>query len=235
MGSSDNGSENDIVTVTQNLRNTSKGFPSSTLAFAKLNDSEYLIMDQHGIATWSTSSNEKRKVALKDVYLNGKLVTRYEYDIRYLFKPYVQKLEAKENKNPPTDEQIKLVENTLNMRFRPELKTYLKRYGQVGYNYVVFTGVSSKENVPSSIIDGLDEVTENFESSVRSGQASGTYPKYMIPLIELGDGVWLMYNNNTGEGSYWSYGDSFDKPSTQKNIDEILFAGLYAEYTLNNL
>lgn len=219
--------KNDIISVTKSLRDQSSNFPKSMIAFARTSTGDYLIMGEYGISLWSNSAKERQHLMLKDVQLNGKTVRRNVTDVRYLFKPFVQKLETKPNKTPPSDQKIKFVENDLGVRFRPELKDYFKKHGHVGYNRVVLNGISGDEKQPNSLTDALMEVTENINS--------GKFPKNLLPLIDLLDGLFIMYDNDTGESTYWEYGQDFDKRSIFKDIDEAVFAGLEHEYELNNI
>lgn len=219
--------ENDIIAVTKSLRSQSANFPKGVIAFAKTKNGDYLIMGQYGISLWSTSTNQKKHLMISDVRLNGKVVARNVHDVRYLFEPFVQKLEAKPNQNPPSDQKIKFVENDLGLKFRSELKDYFKKYGHVGYNRIIFTGISGDDKQPSSLTDAVYEITESV--------SGGKYPKNMLPLVDMGDGLFVLYNNNTGESTYWEYGQDFDNESIFKTIEEAMFAALEHEYELDNL
>lgn len=219
--------ENDIIAVTKSLRTQSSDFPNNAIAFAKTKNSDYLLMSQHGVSIWHTSTKQRQHLMLDDVRLNGKVVRRNVSDVRYLFEPEVSEFKAERNPTPPTDQKIKDLEKELGLKFRPELKDYFKKYGHVGYNHVILTGVSGDEKISDSLSDAIESVIEN--------SPNGKYPKNKLPLVDMYDGLFIIYDNNTGESIYWEYGQSFDKAPVFKTVDEVIVAALEHEYELNNL
>lgn len=219
--------ENDIIAVTKSLRTQSSDFPNNAIAFAKTKNSDYLLMGQHDISVWHASTKQRQHLMLDDVRLNGKVVRRKVNDIRHLFEPKVSEFEAKRNSTPPSDQKIKDLEKQLGLKFRPELKDYFKKYGHVGYNHIILTGISGNEKISDSLTDAIETIIGN--------SPDGKYPKNKLPLVDMYDGLFIIYDNNTGESTYWEYGQSFDKAPVFKTVDEVVVAALEHEYELNNL
>lgn len=93
-----------------------------------------------------------------------------------------------------SDEQIQAAEQDLLFKFDSAYLDYLKICGQLEYEYLEFygLGVSATSHV-------------NVERAYTELSASKTYPNNSIPVLDLGDGHYALYNVATKEVVEWCF------------------------------
>ena len=93
-----------------------------------------------------------------------------------------------------SDEQIQAAEKNLPFKFDSEYLDYIKTCGQLEYEYLEFygLGVSATSHV-------------NVERAYTELSVSKTYPDNSIPVLDLGDGHYALYNVATKEVLEWCF------------------------------
>ena len=89
---------------------------------------------------------------------------------------------------PATMSQIEQAEAQLDMVFSSEYKVYLQSFGVISYESQETFGLGVKDGSYLNIVTALKDFRD----------ISG-FPKALIPLAEIGDGHYYMYDNNRGK------------------------------------
>ena len=105
----------------------------------------------------------------------------------------MNKLAAKIDTNqadtlPATMSQIEQAEAQLDMVFSSEYKVYLQSFGVISYESQETFGLGVKDGSYLNIVTALKDFRD-----------IPGFPKALIPLAEIGDGHYYMYDNNRGK------------------------------------
>ena len=94
---------------------------------------------------------------------------------------------------PVNEQEINAAEQALQIRFTPEYKTYLSHFGLISCGATEMYGlgvpVSSHLNILSAI------------EPLRKGK---DYPSQAVPLCDIGDGYYYLYDNQQHKILTWS-------------------------------
>ncbi|ENU80994.1 hypothetical protein F975_00852 [Acinetobacter sp. ANC 3789] len=93
-----------------------------------------------------------------------------------------------------SDEQIQATEKNLPFKFDSEYLNYLRTCGQLEYDYLEFYGLGVPANSHVNVGRAYQELS-----------AISTYPDNSIPVLDLGDGHYALYNVQTKEVTEWSF------------------------------
>ncbi|MFQ1048123.1 SMI1/KNR4 family protein [Avibacterium paragallinarum] len=95
---------------------------------------------------------------------------------------------------PAKEDEIVQVENTLGFSFSSEYKDYLLHFGVISYDAVEVYGLGVPE---SSYLNILNFIASRKEEGI-------SLPLNSIPLSEIGDGQYYLYNNESKKILIWS-------------------------------
>lgn len=85
---------------------------------------------------------------------------------------------------PASEEQIANAESALGMTFSKEYRKYLKSFGVISYGANEFYGLGVKDTSHLNIVNAVNDFRQ-----IRR------FPLSLIPITEIGDGHYYMYDN----------------------------------------
>ncbi|MCC9661492.1 SMI1/KNR4 family protein [Pseudoalteromonas sp. MB41] len=87
---------------------------------------------------------------------------------------------------PATEEQIAKAESVLGLTFTKEYRSYLLNIGVISFGAVETYGLGIPDTSFLNIVNALDEF-----------RALENFPTSLIPIADIGDGHYYMYDNYT--------------------------------------
>lgn len=87
---------------------------------------------------------------------------------------------------PATEKQITKAESDLGLTFTDEYRSYLKKVGVISFGSVETYGLGIPDTSFLNIVNALSDF-----------KAFNNFPTSLIPLADIGDGHYYMYDNNT--------------------------------------
>lgn len=90
--------------------------------------------------------------------------------------------------------EVMAAEKKLKMAFTEEYKEFLEKVGTVIYAHYEIYGLGVPETYYLSVLDAIPALSENDES----------YPNNAVPLSEIGDGHYYLYDNTSRKVVVWS-------------------------------
>lgn len=97
------------------------------------------------------------------------------------------------NTRPATQQEIQAAKQALQMDFSTEYQTYLAQFGVIGWGPTEIYGLG----VPVSSHLNIQRVV----AALRQGK---DYPPQAVPLCDVGDGYYSLYDNQQGKILAWS-------------------------------
>ncbi|MFI8316714.1 SMI1/KNR4 family protein [uncultured Kosakonia sp.] len=94
---------------------------------------------------------------------------------------------------PAQQDEIAAAEQTLKMQFSPEYKAYLAQFGLIAYGATEVNGLGVPATSHLNILSAIE--------SLRNGK---NYPAQAVPLCEIGDGYYYLYDNQHQKILTWS-------------------------------
>ena len=87
---------------------------------------------------------------------------------------------------PATEERITQAESDLGITFTDEYQSYLKNVGVLSFGFVETYGLGVPDTSFLNIVNALSEF-----------RAINNFPLSMVPIADIGDGHYYMYDNRT--------------------------------------
>lgn len=87
---------------------------------------------------------------------------------------------------PASEEQIAHAESALGLKFTDEYRSYLRQFGVISFGSNETYGLGVKEASFLNIVSALTDF-----------RVIGGFPSSLIPISDIGDGHYYMYDNST--------------------------------------
>lgn len=97
------------------------------------------------------------------------------------------------NTRPVTQQEIDAAQHALGITFSEEYQTYLTRFGVIACGSTEIYGLGVPVTSPL-----------NIQRAVVTLSAGKDYPPQAVPLCEIGDGYYSLYDNQQGKILTWS-------------------------------
>lgn len=94
---------------------------------------------------------------------------------------------------PANQEDITAAEQGLGITFSPEYRTYLAQFGLIAFGSTELCGLGVPAAAHLNILSAI--------APLRTGK---DYPPQAVPLCEIGDGYYYLYDNQTQQVVTWS-------------------------------
>ena len=94
---------------------------------------------------------------------------------------------------PVSSSEIDKAQQELNLKFDSAYLSYLNICGQLEFEYLEFYGLGVKPNSYLNVVKNYQELSQ-----------SNTYPQTALPILDLGDGHYSLYDLVTGHVVEWT-------------------------------
>ena len=94
---------------------------------------------------------------------------------------------------PATEDEIATAEQALRMQFSPEYKAYLSEFG------LIASGATEVNGLGVPVTSHL-----NILSAIQPLRDGKDYPQQAVPLCDIGDGYYYLYDNQQRKILTWS-------------------------------
>lgn len=109
-------------------------------------------------------------------------------------KKLKQQVEAHDaDTRPATQQEIQAAQQALRIDFSAEYQTYLSQFGVIAWEATEICGLGVPATSPLNI--------QRAVATLRKGK---DYPSQAVPLCEVGDGYYSLYDNQQGNIMTWS-------------------------------
>lgn len=118
---------------------------------------------------------------------------------------------------PASDEQIEFAQSALGIKFSDEYKDFLRIFGVISYNAIEIYGLGVPNTSYLNILTQIHDMKE-LESS---------FPDNLIPLSEIGDGHFYMYDNLNQNIIIWVSPNGGIAKKTDEKLEDFLIELLF--------
>ena len=114
---------------------------------------------------------------------------------------------------PVPEETINQAEKDLNISFSNEYKSYLSTCGVISFESTEIYGLGIKNTSYLSLYKVLPEMRESTQ-----------FPKSAVPLSEIGDGHFYLYDNDSKTILIWASPNGGIVKEIQSNLEDFLIS-----------
>ncbi|ENE4829754.1 SMI1/KNR4 family protein [Klebsiella pneumoniae] len=94
---------------------------------------------------------------------------------------------------PVNEDEIITAEQTLGIQFSPEYKAYLSEFGLIAFGATEISGLGVPAMSHLNILSAIEPLREGKD-----------YPPQAVPLCDIGDGYYYLYDNKQRKILTWS-------------------------------
>ncbi|MDM2803514.1 SMI1/KNR4 family protein [Citrobacter sp. Cpo109] len=94
---------------------------------------------------------------------------------------------------PAEENEITTAEQVLRMQFSPEYKTYLSEFGLIAFGATEISGLGVPATSHLNILSAIEPLRKGKD-----------YPPQAVPLCDIGDGYYYLYDNQQRKILTWS-------------------------------
>lgn len=115
--------------------------------------------------------------------------------------------------SPVESSNIAQAEQKLNIKFSEEYKDYLKTFGVIFYESTELYGLGIDEKFDLNILSSIPELREQQD-----------YPASAVPLVDIGDGHYYLYDNDKRKVVKFALPNGGVYAEENKSLEEFLIS-----------
>lgn len=117
---------------------------------------------------------------------------------------------------PATLKEISELSDKLKFSLSTDYKSFLATFGTISYKSNEVYGLGVPENSYLNVLDKYEDLSKDK-----------SYPQKCVPLLEIGDGHYALYDNSTGKVLIWATPNGGIVKKTNDDLEDYLIKTLF--------
>ena len=121
------------------------------------------------------------------------------------------------NTRPASDRDIEMLQENLGFSLSAEYREYLKIFGVIAYGAYETYGLGVPDNYYLNVLNAYRDLSED-----------SSYPECAVPLMEVGDGQYYLYDSKNSQVLLWATPHGGVVRTLHENLESFLLRHIFA-------